>query len=337
MYNLDVVYHSSDKFSWIMGVSMTSILINNPDTFFNFYIIENEISESNKEKLRLLEKLYHCNVNFVSMPDFKKDFKLNLYQIKENWLFDSFSRMFLGTLLPNTVEKVLYLDSDTIINKKIDYLIQLDLGTKLIAGVKESLSVKYLDVFQIDHDTPYFQGGVFLINLKEWRKRNIEEQIVSYINEKKGYIFFMEQTVMSAICGKDSLVLPLNYNWTTINSCFSFNEIIKIRKPNMWYNKDENEQAKKNVVIFHFTNCFYINNRPWVKYCNHPQIKLFLKYKEMSLFREKPLYEGKRNYFRTLVLHMIPKKILACLLGWIYNNFRVKKIIKEQKLKRNRD
>ena len=327
MKNLSVVYHSTDKFSWILGTSMTSLLENNKDVFFDFYIIENKISESNKDKIMQLEKKYNCKVEFIPLPDLPEKYGFKIKKIKENWLFDSFSRLFLGSILSNDISKVLYLDSDVIIDGSIDYLLDFDMNNYLIAGVKESLSKNYYSMFDIKNT--YFQGGVFLINLDLWRDKQIEKKVVDYMNEKNGYVFFMEQTLVSYICDENVAILPIEYNWTTINCCFTYKQIVKMRDVYNWVSEEEYENAKKNPVIYHLTNCFYINNRCWQRNCNHPMVDLFLKYKEISPFKDKELYDGKKVNLKNFCIHLVPKFLLVRIVKILYNNLRVKKILKE--------
>lgn len=327
MKEINLAFHSTDKFSWILGVSLSSFIVNNPDSKIIAYIIENGISEDNKNKLKSLQN-EKCKIVFIEMPDIPKRFGFPIKTVKNIWLNDSFSRLFLGSLLPTDVEKVLYLDSDTLALENIDEFYDTDIDNYLVAGVKETLGMNYYSLFDLSQKDIYLQGGVILFNLKKWREDHIEDKVVEYMKEHSGYVFFMEQTVVSAVCKGNVKQVDLKYNWTTINTCFSYKQIKKFRKPLNWYSIEEFEKTKNDIAIIHFTNCFYVNNRPWQTYCNHKLKDLFLSYKQNSIFNSYTLYDGKKNSLRRLVFKITPKFIITTLMSYIYNVWRVKKIKK---------
>ena len=51
-----VSYSSSDSYSWIMGISIVSLLENNKDERFHIYILDNGICEDNKSKIQWIAK-----------------------------------------------------------------------------------------------------------------------------------------------------------------------------------------------------------------------------------------------------------------------------------------
>ena len=113
---MNFVFHSSDLFSAVLVVSMVSIMENNKneDTLI-FYIIEHGITNEHQQKFKdLVGKYPNSKVVFIPMPNINEKFGLGLKQIKSIWLFDSYCRLFLGTLLPDDVDRVLYLDCDTL-------------------------------------------------------------------------------------------------------------------------------------------------------------------------------------------------------------------------------
>ena len=54
-------------------------------------------------------------------------------------------RLFVPQVLPNTVNKIIYLDSDLIVNLDIKELWQIELDDKILAAVPEILTFKTPD------------------------------------------------------------------------------------------------------------------------------------------------------------------------------------------------
>ena len=69
------------------------------------------------------------------MPDINKSEHLHLKKIKGKWIFDSYCRLFLDKLLPEEVEKVLYLDGDVLNTGSLKELWSLDMGESSAAAV----------------------------------------------------------------------------------------------------------------------------------------------------------------------------------------------------------
>ena len=97
---MNVAYHSSNEFSPILGVSITSLFENNKDfEEINVFIIEKAINKINKEKLLKLAQSYGRNIYFIDMPEINETEKLNLVKVSSKWGFDGYIRIFLDIIL----------------------------------------------------------------------------------------------------------------------------------------------------------------------------------------------------------------------------------------------
>ena len=111
---MNFVYSSSDSYSEIAGISITSLLENNRDADdVTIYVIDNGISEQNRQNLETIVERYGRTLIFLD--------KLNIEEISGTkinvgrWHISTFFRLFLATLLPDTVDRVMYVDCDMII------------------------------------------------------------------------------------------------------------------------------------------------------------------------------------------------------------------------------
>lgn len=137
---MNIVYHASDSFAKVTGTSIVSIFENNKDIDeINVYVIEKNFTEDNKKKMEQLADKYNRRIIFIPMPDINKSEHLHLKKIKEKWIFDSYCRLFLDKLLPEEVEKVLYLDGDVLNTGSLKELWSLDMGESSAAAVIDCL------------------------------------------------------------------------------------------------------------------------------------------------------------------------------------------------------
>ena len=176
---MNVVYHSSDSFAVVTGVSITSLFENNKsaDTI-NVWLIEHDITQENKNNLIKIANKYERKIYFIPMPDINSKWHLNLKMIKDEWLFDSYVRLFLDDILPVSVERVLYLDGDVLITDSLQELWHIDLQGKCAAAVTDSIGESYYEMFRLSKNARYCNSGVILMDLIRWRKQKIGDKFV---------------------------------------------------------------------------------------------------------------------------------------------------------------
>ena len=334
---MNVTYHSSDSFAPVLAVSIMSIIVNNREADgITFYVIENKISTKNKEILVEMVESNGRNIVFIPLPDMQKEFGLNLLLVQKKWVFDSYCRLFLTSILPKSVERVLYLDCDTLCNANLLDYYNMDLDGYCCAGVTDCLSEKYYNFFKMNSTSRYVNSGAILINLKEWYAQGIEQKVVDYVDKKHGYVFFMEQSVLNIVLQDKIKVVHPCYNTFTLMVAFSRKNLYRLRKCKRFYTEHEVCEAVAKPSIIHLTNFFYVKGRPWIEGNEHPYKDLFMKYRELTPWKNKPLFKdctSTSRKFMINVLHMFPTNIVCLLIGWVYNFWRPMYIAHDAKKK----
>lgn len=198
------------------------------------------------------------------------------------WLgsLGTYARLFLPQILYD-VEKVLYLDSDTLTVGNIRDLWETDIEDFYLAGVKDVVCQTHRHEIGISDDEIYINAGVILINLKRWREDDISRQIIYYIQQYSDENSFPDQDAINVVCRGEILVLSPRYNVMSPNFLMLYENIIKFCNVVGYYTREQISEAKKNPVIIHFTG--YPDSRPWEKRCTHPKRRLYRKYAKMSL------------------------------------------------------
>lgn len=330
---MNIVYHATDNYAFITCSSITSLFENNKDAEeINVYIIEHGFREETKEKYRRLAWRYGRNIYFTMMPDVNKEYGLGLKSIKETWLFDSYSRLFLDTILPS-LDRVLYLDGDTLILNSLKDLWEMELGDNCCAAALDCLGARYYDLFEINKGK-YCNSGVILFDLAQWRKDNIAGQIVKYVQNKNGYVFFMEQSVFNTVLQGKIAYLPAIYNTSSIMLMFTPEQLWKMRKPKYFYNLDEIKAAVKTPTIIHMTGLFYIINKPWNEVTNHPCKALFWSYFKKMDWERDEMQKDSRGFMvrmKDTLVHACPIRLLVPLVSWVYNGPRVRRIRRQMR------
>lgn len=128
----------------------------------------------------------------------------NVYKL---WTWMTLMRAILTKFFPEQ-DRILSLDVDTIVDKNIDELWDLDLTNYYLAGVPEPKKSM--------PDMSYINMGVAMHNLSKMRSDRIDAEFIYRLNNIK--YPFAEQDCINSICGKKTFLLSSTYNannWTS--------------------------------------------------------------------------------------------------------------------------
>ena len=130
-------------------------------------------------------------------------------------------RLLIADILPANVDKILYFDSDMIINLDVKELYDLNTQGKPLAAISEfDIGIKHEEMYWAHNlvtsgmlkYTEYFNSGVLLIDLKYWREnQNLIEEGLNYIANNTNCDYF-DQDVLNYCFGKNYLHMPAKYN-----------------------------------------------------------------------------------------------------------------------------
>ncbi len=320
---MNVVYSSSDSFSPVAGVSILSLLYNNKDAEqINIYMIDNNISKENKQRFSQMVANYGRHIVFIPKPDLNKQAGIEIEVGR--WNISTFFRLFLCTILPKDVDRCLYLDCDTVIQHSLKELWEMDLGDKIVGAVDDCRSDRYKTELGLTTDSTYTNNGVLLIDLKSWRKMDVEKDFFEFIVAHNGNITYVDQGVLNGVLAKKNLVKVIHtkYDAMTIFFDFNYKDLLKVRKPEHHLSEQEYTEAITDPYIIHYTACFLSGTRPWNKKNNHPFRSDYLKYKEMSPWKDTPLTPDDRNFLKkamTKICNVIPKFMMIGIISLVHS------------------
>lgn len=311
-----IVYATDDNFAEILGVSLVSLYENSKDVDdIIVYVLDSGISDENIEKLKSLPKKYsRSDLSFIKATDISKELSMNVNLDRGS--LSQYARLFVSSVLPAKLDRVLYLDCDIIINKSISELWNLDIKGKTIAALKDAFSKQYRKNIDLEPDDIMFNSGVMLIDLDKWRRENIESKLLEFIRKKNGKIQQGDQGALNAILSKETFCLEPRFNSVTIFYDFSYEEMMIYRKPVDFYPREEIELAVREPSIIHYTTSF-LSKRPWYEGCEHRYVAEWFKYKDMSPWSDKPLWtEKKKNGIRGLYVSLCNKMPRKLMIGF---------------------
>ena len=110
------------------------------------------------------------------------------------------------------MDKVLYLDCDTLIRGNLDELFSLDLTDKYLAGVKDVWGVsKYVKRLWMKSGV-YVNSGMLLFNCNYCRKEHFFDKVVEFAKNNAKIIEFCDQDSINKVVDEYKLVISPKYN-----------------------------------------------------------------------------------------------------------------------------
>ncbi len=162
---MNIVYTSDDNFVPQTCTGMVSVMENNKDSSIHFYILSKNIKPNHKQMITALASHYGQQVDLIDLPSTEELCGKSIDT--GGWNNIVLSRLFLNTLLPEDVDKVLYMDGDTIVRKGLIDLYNTDISNYTLAAVIEPTVPGYRkEELGLSKDANYYNAGVLLINLK---------------------------------------------------------------------------------------------------------------------------------------------------------------------------
>lgn len=250
---INVVLASDDNYAQHIAVVITSIMIKTQKSVC-FFVINDNISKEKMEKLKNTALNFKSDIKFINV--YKENFS-KVY-LSGHVSRAAYFRLALAEVLPLNIEKVIYLDVDLLVYDDINKLWQYDLqGFPLGAvpdyGIMASkrLCKQKKEVIGLPIGNKYFNSGVLLMDLKEWRKNDYTKQILELINKKR--FPHHDQDVLNKIFIYNWKELDLRWNIIPpVNNLF-FKVLINSKL------RGNAIEAKKDPGIIHYAGRY----KPW--------------------------------------------------------------------------
>ena len=306
---LDIVYATDNNFIDVLYASIASLYDTNGDLNLDIWIIGEKISDLNKDKINNLSKEYNQKeVNWIENCEVP-------YQVKlDRGSASQYSRLMIGSILPDSIKKALYLDADTIILSNLVELFNVCFENKIVIGVSDVINAEYKKILNIPEDKAVFNTGVLLIDLEKWRIEQIESKLFDVICKFKGNVIQGDVGILNAVLYDSYKEINPKFNYMTIFEDMAYEDMLVFKKPVNYYSKKEIEDARNNIVIRHYTTCF-LSKRPWQHGSKVAHLEEFKKYykgdsKVVKESQVKKIYDK------------LPHKLGIRLVGFIQSEIR---------------
>jgi len=311
--NIPVVFSVDDKYVPYLATTLSSLLKNSKNTNnYDLFVLYNKLSDVSKEKLlSLLYGYSNVSLRFIDVTPYLADIDVNQFPLRVQHIsIATYYRFFIADIF-SQYKKVIYLDSDLVVNSDIANLYGYDINNNwlgVVIDIREAIQVKIdsceygmswreytSKVLKLEEPYKYFQAGVLVFNTEQFIKNNVKDKLFKKMKEiSEPYL--QDQDILNAVCHKHVTFLPISWNieWQIPFEHPNYRSIL----PYNLYKAYSDAIRQKNII--HYASPV----KPW----NYPENYLaeyWWKYTRLTPFYEEILKKMTDNSAeKSIVSHL---------------------------------
>jgi lipopolysaccharide biosynthesis glycosyltransferase len=306
---IKIVCAADDNYAMPLAVMLYSLLKHlNRQSFLEIFVIDGGITQKNKTKIIQSLKLYQnqFKINWLNPENSQLFSQIKTAKVSHHITLAAYYRLLIFDLLAVDIDKIIYLDSDLLIRHDLTYLWSTPLNDYCIAAIQD-MGLPYVSSryglaihrkLDISPETKYFNSGVMIINLTQWRQEEISQKVLDFLTKYSEKIRWHDQDALNAIfAGK----------WLEIDP--RWNQIPYILNLKSWQDSPFSEDVFNQVINEPYIIHYATENKPWkYKATPRPNDNLYFEYLDQTVWK------GWR-----------PKELLSTRLKRYYQRFFAKK------------
>lgn len=258
---------------------LTSIFLNNSRLQLFFHVIASGLTQEEKDRLSAYVKENKAQIQFHKISE-KQVAEDVVIPAGSHFTIATYYRLFFPALMPQAVDTLLYIDSDTVVNGSLEPLFTINLGNAPVAAVPDP-HPEVRPELGITKPGQYFNAGVLLIDVKNWIEQRVTERAFDFIQKFPDKIKFVDQDVLNAVLVNQWKKLPKKYNVMLLDV------VIQVPK----------KELLKESVIIHFTSPW----KPWHCLTKNKLRSVYHYYLRLSPMRHAKSYIDFKWEYKTLL------------------------------------
>lgn len=245
---VNILVTLDEKYLSHLNVMLSTLIRSNPDCGFDIYLLHTSIRQ---DALKPTEEILR-NVGRL-IPVQAHGLELDHAPTTSRYPKEIYYRIFAAKYLPDTLERVLYLDPDLVVNGSILPLYQMDMGDYYFAAASHTgtlLQIANTLRLDMEEGSPYINSGVMLMNLAFLRREQNFDDVFRFIQKRKNLLVLPDQDIISGLYGSRIYALDaFRYNMTE--------RLYQMHAP--FEKRLDLDWVRKNSVIIHYCG----KNKPW--------------------------------------------------------------------------
>jgi lipopolysaccharide biosynthesis glycosyltransferase len=139
----------------------------------------------------------------------------------------TYDKLAIARWIPQSIERVLWLDADLLVLADLAELWRLDVGEAVLAATQDGrvptvdarFGVRPYLSCGLVAGAKYFNAGVMLIDLTRWRAADVERRALDYLKRHRERVYFWDQEALNAVLAAAWHELDREWNWSPATGC----------------------------------------------------------------------------------------------------------------------
>ncbi|MCM2370255.1 glycosyltransferase family 8 protein [Aporhodopirellula aestuarii] len=284
---IDVVCAADDAYVMPLAVTLKSSCRHlAAGKRIRLFLLAGDIGDENWSKLERTLAGEAIEIHLIK-PDRGRVSDLN---ISHHISHTAYFRLLTAELVPDDVDKVIYLDSDLYVKDDLAALWDLPVQQQYCLATTDiacpfidarlgctnfPLANPYMAAWRpipnyrelgLDGAGEYFNSGVMVLNVQRWREDNVAERLLKVLRDNRKYVWCWDQYALNVLFhGQWGRFEP---RWNQGAHVFEYpSDAHAPIDRELWI------EMKTNPAIVHFTTEF----KPWQAHSNHPRSEVFFE------------------------------------------------------------
>lgn len=259
---VNIVFTTDSKYKDYLKVTIQSALDNkNLDSVYNIHILCVDLPDIQIKEFKRFERR-NVHIYPVSMDSATIE-NVGQFKVSNHVSRADLFKFFMPDIFPK-YDKILYIDSDTLILGDLLPLFNTEISGKYLGAVLKYdpvVKTKYYVFTEIKTKSYTYNCGVLLYNLEKFRKENITRKLIEAKNSDKKRILMTQDAFNTVIPPKNIKKLSPVYNAYSRWRTYYFKKY-NFRRVYFPYciNMKNMDDLYKKVVIVHFAG----PKKPWM-------------------------------------------------------------------------
>jgi lipopolysaccharide biosynthesis glycosyltransferase len=277
--SLAVAVAGDDAYAAPMAVTVRSLLDTlAPAWRLELFVVDGGLCTDNRR--RLAESWGDdARVHWI-VPDVGRVARL---PVSDHASTSAYLRLLLPKLLPDAIDRVLYLDSDLLVRRDVGQLWKVPHAGAPVVAVQD-YGMPWFDAARVSRDfalqrkylvsarpvanyaelglrgeAPYFNSGVMVMDLAAWRREGLSEACLACVEQNREHLYLWDQYALNVV---------LADRWSEADPRWNFNA--QLRKTPSWRHsglrRNNYGLAMQDPWIVHYCSA----KKPWHYFCDHP-------------------------------------------------------------------
>lgn len=293
---MNLLFSMDRNYIPVFAGCLTSLIRNGGADHYDIYILHSDLNEEDQNAVRHLAPAVSFYFIYTDPAIFEG------FPTSPRYPLQIYYRLAAPLLLPENLDRILYLDGDTVIINSLEELYTMDFEDSCIIGCSHTGTIMN-SVNQMrlgmEKSVPYINSGVMLYNLPLLRKILSLEDIRSYAAKRDLLLFLPDQDILTALYGDRVKIVDWK-RWNLGEKGLLQNNLDPLKETITL------DWIRENTSIIHY----YGKKKPWKENSDNT---LDVFYDENIKSRNLFIITGTMGSGKTTVSRALQKKLPSCV------------------------